>query len=114
MNALSARSILGDTTHVSTTIKSTRCTTALKKFPYTRFVSPSLMSTPCSIPRSWYQTGIYWEKAKARGVETESESESGTDTEGGEARYIEIRASGSSGEEWSGASADKWEVRKTR
>ena len=31
--------------------------------------------------RWWDQTGIDWEKAKERGAETESESESGTDTE---------------------------------
>ena len=64
--------------------------------------------------RWWDQTGIDWEKAKTRGTETESESESGTDMEGEEARDIEIRASGSSGAEWSGASADEWEVRQTR
>ena len=57
-----------------------------------------------------YQTCVDWEKAKSRGAETESESELGTDTEGEEAQYIEIRASGSSGAEWSGASADEWEV----
>ena len=61
----------------------------------------------------WDQTGIDWEKAKAREAETESASDSGTDMEGEEAREIESRASGSSGEEWSGASADEWEVRKT-
>ena len=55
----------------------------------------------------WDQTGIDWEKAKSRGTDTESESESGTDTEGGEARDTESRVSGSSGAEWSGASADK-------
>ena len=33
--------------------------------------------------RWWYQTGIDWEKAKARGAETELESELGTDMEGG-------------------------------
>ena len=60
------------------------------------------------------QTGIYWEKAKARGAETESESESSTDTEGEEVRDIESMASGSSGAKWSGASAGKWEVRQTR
>ena len=36
--------------------------------------------------RWWNQTSIDWEKAKARGAETESESELGTDTEGEEAR----------------------------
>ena len=64
--------------------------------------------------RWWDQTGIDWEKEKARGAETELESESGTDTEGEEARDTESRASGSSGAEWSGASADEWEVRQTR
>ena len=34
----------------------------------------------------WDQTGIEWEKAKAREVETELASESGTDLEGEEAR----------------------------
>ena len=64
--------------------------------------------------RWWYQTGIDWEKAKARGAETELESELGTDMEGGEMRDTESRASGSSGAEWSGASADEWEVRQAR
>ena len=35
-------------------------------------------------------------------------TETGTDTEGDEEREEEIRASGSSGAEWSGASADEW------
>ena len=64
--------------------------------------------------RWWDHTLIDWEKAKARGAETKSESESGTDTEGEEVRDIESRASRSSGAEWIGASADEWEVRKTR
>ena len=63
--------------------------------------------------RWWEQTGIYWEKANTRRAETESESESGTDMEGEEARDTEIRASGSSGAEWSGASANGWEVQQT-
>ena len=50
-DALSARSILGDTTHVSAPNRSTCCTTALKKFPNSRFVAPSLLSTPCSLPQ---------------------------------------------------------------
>ena len=58
--------------------------------------------------RWWDQSGIEWEKAKAKETETESASELGSDTEGGEAREIESRASGSSGAEWSGASADEW------
>ena len=64
--------------------------------------------------RWWDQTGIDWEKAKAREAETESASKSGTDLEGVEARDTESRTSGSSGEEWSRASADKWEVRQPR
>ena len=64
--------------------------------------------------RWWDQTGIDWEKAKARETETESASESGTDMEGEEAQETESRASGSSGAEWSGASADEWEVRQPR
>ena len=64
--------------------------------------------------RWWYQTGIDWEKSKAREAETESASDSGTDTEGEEARETESRASGSSGAEWSGVSANEWEVGKTR
>ena len=64
--------------------------------------------------RWWNQTGIDWEKANVKGAETESESESGTDMEGGEARDTEIWASGSSGAEWSGASVDECKVRQTR
>ena len=56
--------------------------------------------------RWWEHKGIDWEKAKARGAETESEAESETDMEGEATRDAEIRASGSSGAEWSGASAD--------
>ena len=59
--------------------------------------------------RWWEQSRIDWEKAKAKETETEttSGSESGTDTEGEEEREVESRASGSSGSEWSGASADE-------
>ena len=64
--------------------------------------------------RWWDQTGIDWEKAKAREAETESASELGTDLEGEEARDTERSKSGSSGAEWSGASADEWEVRQPR
>ena len=64
--------------------------------------------------RWWDQTGIDWEKAKAREEETESASESETDMEGEEARDTESRASVSSGAEWSGASADEWEVQQPR
>ena len=60
--------------------------------------------------RWWDQKGIDWEKAKARGAETELESESETDMEGEATRDAESRASGSSGAEWSGASADEWEA----
>ena len=60
--------------------------------------------------RWWEQAGIDWEKAKAKGTETEltAGSETGTDTEGEEEREEESRASGSSGAEWIGASADEW------
>ena len=58
--------------------------------------------------RWWDQSGIDWEKAKAKETETESASDSGSDTEGEEARETESRASGSSGAEWSGASVDEW------
>ena len=56
------------------------------------------------------QAGIDWEKAKAKGTETETTAgtETGTDTEGEEEREEVSRASGSSGAEWSGASADEW------
>ena len=64
--------------------------------------------------RWWDQTGIDWEKANVSETETESASESGTDMEGEEARARESRASGSSGAEWIGASADKWEVWQPR
>ena len=66
------------------------------------------------ILRLWDQTGIDWEKDKAREEDTESASKSGKDMEGEEAWDTESRASGSSGEEWSGASADEWEVRQPR
>ena len=60
--------------------------------------------------RWWEQSGIDWEKAKAMGTEAETTSgaETGTDTEGEEEREEESRASGSSGAEWSGESADEW------
>ena len=58
--------------------------------------------------RWWDQAGIDWETAKAKGVETERTDRTGTDTEGEEEWEDEIRASGSSGAEWSGASADEW------
>ena len=58
--------------------------------------------------RWWDQKGIDCEKSKARGAETASESESETEMEGGVTRDVESRASGSSGAEWSRASADEW------
>ena len=60
--------------------------------------------------RWWEQLVIDWEKAKAKKKETETElaSDLGSDTDGGEAREKESRASGSSEAEWSGASADEW------
>ena len=64
--------------------------------------------------RWWNQADINWETAKSKGVETDSTSGSGTDTDtdGEEEREEEredaSRASGSSGAEWSGASADEW------
>ena len=46
--------------------------------------------------RWWDQSGIDWEKAKAKETETESASDldSGSDTEGGEVRETESRESG--------------------
>ena len=60
--------------------------------------------------RWWEQAGINWEKAKVKGTEKEKTAgtETGTYTEGEEEREDESRASGSSGAEWSGASADDW------
>ena len=61
--------------------------------------------------RWWYQKGIDWEKEKSRGAETESELETDMDEE--EARSSDSGESGSSGEEWSGASVNQWEVKQT-
>ena len=58
--------------------------------------------------RWWDQADIDWETAKSKGVEQDSTGGSGTDTEGEEEREDASRASGSSGTEWSGASADEW------
>ena len=60
--------------------------------------------------RWWEQAGIDWEKAKAKGTEKEmtAVTETETETEGEEKKEEESRASGSSGAEWSGASADDW------
>ena len=45
---------------------------------------------------------------KETDTESASYSDSGAYTEEGEVRETESRASGSSGAEWSGASADEW------
>ena len=60
--------------------------------------------------RWWDQKEIDWEKTKARVAETDSESE--TDTEEEEARITASGVRGSSGEEWSGASFDQWDVKQ--
>ena len=65
--------------------------------------------------RWWNQTGIDCEaeKTKGGGRETDSTSGSGSNTDGEEERKEEredkSKASGSSGAEWSRASADEWE-----
>ena len=66
--------------------------------------------------RRWDQKGIDWETAKARGEDEGEEPDSsgpGTSAEeekrNGGREEEESRASGSSGAEWSGASADEWE-----
>ena len=54
------------------------------------------------VPQRWWeQAGIDWEKAKAKGEETDMTdgTETGTDTEGEEEREDESRGSGSSGAE---------------
>ena len=61
--------------------------------------------------RWWDQKLIYWEQAKARVAETESES--GKDTDEEEERSTGSGESGSSGAEWSGASFDLWDVKHT-
>ena len=48
--------------------------------------------------RWWNQKGVDWEKAKARGLETESESDTGTKEE--EIRRTASGGSGSIGAEW--------------
>ena len=58
--------------------------------------------------RWWDQAGIDWETAKAKGVEKDKTGGPGTDTDGEEEREDASRSSGSSGAEWSGASADEW------
>ena len=65
--------------------------------------------------RWWNQTTIDWEAAKTKGGggEIDSTSGSGSSTDGEEEQKEEredaSKASGSSGAEWSGASADEWE-----
>ena len=54
------------------------------------------------------QAGIDWETAKAKGVEKDRMGGSRTDTDGEEEQEDASRASGSSGAEWIGASADEW------
>ena len=54
------------------------------------------------------QKGIDWGKAKARGAETELESDPETDMEEEEARNSDSGESGSSRAERSGASVDQW------
>ena len=58
--------------------------------------------------RWWDQAGIDWETAKAKGVETDRTDGTGKYMEGEEEREEESRARGSSGADWSGASADEW------
>ena len=66
------------------------------------------------MPRRWWnQTNIEWETAKEKGGgETDSTSGLGSNTDREEERKEEredaSKASGSSGAEWSGASADEW------
>ena len=65
--------------------------------------------------RWWNQTGIDWKAAKTRGGGGEIDSTNGwgSSTDGEEERKEEredeSKASGSSGADWSGASADEWE-----
>ena len=60
--------------------------------------------------RWWEQSVIDWDKAKAKEMETDSMSGSdlGADMVGEVGRETESRASGSSGVEWSRASAGEW------
>ena len=58
--------------------------------------------------RWWDQAGICCETAKVKGVEKDRTGGAGTDMDGEEEREVASRASGSSGAEWSGASADEW------
>ena len=61
--------------------------------------------------RWWDKKGIDWEKAKARGADTESESDTYTEEE--ETRSTDSGRSVSSGAEWSGASVGPWGVKQT-
>ena len=58
--------------------------------------------------RWWDQAGINWETAKAKGLEQDRTDGLGTDTDREEYQEDASRASGSSGAEWSGASAYEW------
>ena len=58
--------------------------------------------------RWWDQADIDWETVKAKGVEQDSTGGLGTNTDGEEEREDASMVSGSSGAEWSGASADEW------
>ena len=62
----------------------------------------------------WNQADIDRETAKSKGVEQNSTGRSGTDTDREEEREDTSRASGSSGAEWSRASADEWACGLTR
>ena len=58
--------------------------------------------------RWWNQADIDWETAKSKGVNQDSTGGLGMETDGEEELEDTSRASGSSGAEWSGASADEW------
>ena len=65
------------------------------------------------VPMRWRtQAEIDWETAKSKGLEIDSTSGSGTDIDGEEEQEGEredaSKASGSSGTDWSRASADEW------
>ena len=61
--------------------------------------------------RWWDQKGIDWEKAKARGAETVSESDTYTEEE--ETKNTASGGGGLSGAEWSGVSVNPWNVKQT-
>ena len=58
--------------------------------------------------RWWEQSGIDWEKAKAKEKEDGSDVQFGIGGRHGGVRGAESRASGSSGAKWSGAGAYEW------